>query len=409
MRRLVLAAFAAAHLLCYAAPPLHASSGEALTLDGALALARAQAPDLEAARLRVDEVRGRLSGASILLRENPVLEAVTGPAASGRSRGAVELTLSQGFEIGGRRGARIAGARADVERAVAEGENAARLLVGAVGAAFLRTLHAQESRRLTASAEDLAAETLRITERRFQAGDVPVLHANVARAGLARARSESRSAEAALEAARGELAAWLGVEISALPAVGGDLRERGRFEAAAADTGPGERADVRALGAELRQAEAERRLGRALAWPEVGLEVRYERPEEGPGSVLGGLTLSLPLFDRGQGTRVEAEARARRLRVEVEASRRRAAVEWATAVAAYRRRVEAVVEQEQAMPLVEENEALARRSYEVGQIGLAELIVVFGETLDARVEYLQRLLDAAVAGIELEVAGGGVR
>ena len=45
-----------------------------MTLQGALELARRRAPGIVAERLRVDEARGRLVGASVLLRENPVIE-----------------------------------------------------------------------------------------------------------------------------------------------------------------------------------------------------------------------------------------------------------------------------------------------------------------------------------------------
>jgi outer membrane protein TolC len=52
------------------------------------------------------------------------------------------------------------------------------------------------------------------------------------------------------------------------------------------------------------------------------------------------------------------------------------------------------------------NDALARRSFEVGQISLPELLLVRSELVDARLEYLNRLLEVAEAAIEQDAAAG---
>ena len=146
-----------------------------------------------------------------------------------------------------------------------------------------------------------------------------------------------------------------------------------------------------------------------MRWPNLGLGVRYER-EEGADVGLGTLTLTLPVFEHGQGLRAEATARARRLRLELEADRRVVSVEVRTAFDVYGRRVDAALELERnAVPLLDENEALARRSYETGALGLAELLLVRREGLDTRKEYLERLLEAAIAGVELEASAGVLR
>jgi cobalt-zinc-cadmium efflux system outer membrane protein len=170
----------------------------------------------------------------------------------------------------------------------------------------------------------------------------------------------------------------------------------------------GERADLRALSAQLDQAEAERRLASREAWPDVGLGARYER-DEGDDIALGEVSVPIPLFDREQARRAEANARARRLRLELDAARRAARVEIETALAVHGQRLAAAQEIEaSALPLLDENEALARRSYEAGEMGLAELLIVRRETLDTRREYLDRLRDAAVARIDALAAAGGI-
>jgi len=396
MLRIPAAAVGAALLLC--GSPVGATE---LTLDQALALARERAPAIAAARARIDEARGRATGAAIPLRDNPIVDVAVG------SRGGsvdAEVGIGQNFELGGQPGARREGAAAGVDAAVAAAEDATRLALRDVGVAFYRGVHAEERVRLAASAEEMGAAAVKTAERRHQLGDVAVLDLNVARTGLARARSDRMAAEAARDDTLARLRTLLGVDAESPLAVRGDLRDRRRVE----PKRPPDRPDLRALAAEAREADAEVRLGEGQRWPELGLGARYQR-EEGTDAVLGTLTLTLPIFERGQGLRAEAGARARRLRLELDARRRAAAVEVRAAGEIYRRRIEAAEELERgAMPLLEENETLARRSYEAGQVGLAELLLIRREVLDTRTIYLDRLLEAAIAGIELEAAAGAL-
>jgi cobalt-zinc-cadmium efflux system outer membrane protein len=408
MYRLSAAALVAAIVMLR--PQLCTAQENALTLDQALTLARERAPTLLSARIRIDEARGRLVGASVLLHENPLVEAAAGPRNSERGRFLdTEIGIHQTFELGGRRGARVAGAEAGVARAVAESEDAARRLLRDVAVAFYRALYAEERLRLATAAEGVAEEIVRIAEQRHQAGDVPLLDVNVSRAALARARSDHQAAEATRSAALGDIRILLGMDAVQPFAVQGDLHNRRRFELRELIAGSSDRPDLRSLDAEAHEADADLRLGKGLAWPDVGLGVRYAREEEA-NVFLGGLTLALPLLERGQGLRTEASARARRLQLELDAGRRLIDVEVRTAFEVYGRRVDAVTELEQnALPLLDENEALARRSYEAGQIGLAELLLVRREILETRNQHIDRLLEAAVAGIELEASAGALR
>jgi outer membrane protein, heavy metal efflux system len=383
---------------------------EALTLEQALALARVRAPAILSARVRTAEARARLTGASVLLRENPLVETAVGSRTSGRGTFVdADVGIQQTFELGGRRGARIAGAEAGVDRAVAGSDDAALRLLRDVAIAFYRALWAEQRLRLATAAEGAGADVVRIAERRRQAGDMTALDVNVARTALARARSDQQAAEAIRNAALGELRILLGMAADPPLAVRGDLRDRRRYELGELIARAPDRPDLRALDAEAREANADVRLGDGLAWPDLGFGARYEREEEAD-VVLGALTLTLPFFERGQGLRAEAGARARRLRLEMDAERRVVDVEVRTAFEVYGRRVGAVTGLERdALPLLDQNESLARRSYEAGQIGLAEFLVVRREILETNDLYLDRLFEAAVAGVELEASAGALR
>ena len=63
----------------------------------------------------------------------------------------------------------------------------------------------------------------------------------------------------------------------------------------------------------------------------------------------------------------------------------------------------------EALPGLEENERLTTRSYEVGQLGLPELLFIRHETLDTRAQYLDALLEAALTRVDLDATAGLLR
>jgi outer membrane protein, heavy metal efflux system len=360
--------------------------------------------------MRVDEARGRLSSASVLLRDNPRVGIALGRWLGGSDGLAADADVSQTFELGGRRSARMASAQAAVDRATASGEAVARSVLREAGASYYRTLYAQARLRLAGRVEELAQATLAIAERRYHTGDVPKLHASLAGAALARARSERRAVEGALVEASGALLVVLGLDKDISIVVVGDLSDRRAFARAAGEASRWQdRPELRQFEAEAREAAGDLRIGQGLRWPELGLGVRYTQEEPGIRAALGTLTLSLPIFERGQGVRAEAQARERRARLELDSARRRIGIEVTTALAVYRKRAEALTELEPTVPIQEENEALARRSYETGQLGLADLLLVRREVLDTQREFLSRQLDLALAGIELAFATGALQ
>lgn len=395
-------------VLSFLWPHLGAAQETALTIDQALTLARERAPRLVSARGRIDEARGRLVGASVSLRTNPSVEAGAGyrSGADGQRSAEGSFTVTQGFEIGGQRGARIAGAQAGLSRATSDSDDATRRVLRDVALAFQRALYAQERARFATAAEAVAADVLRVSERRHQAGDIPRLDVSLARAALARARADVLSAEAGPETALGELRILLGMGPDEPLAVRGNLRDRRRFEPDELMARASRRPDLLSLEAELLEARADRDLGSAVRWPELGIGASYER-DEGANIGLGVVSFTFPIFERGQGLRAEARARERRVSAELQAGRTVVTVEVRAALAVYRHRVAAAEELEtNALPLLDQNEAQTRRSYESGQIALSDLLAVRREIIGTRLEYLAYLLEAANAGIELESSAG---
>jgi cobalt-zinc-cadmium efflux system outer membrane protein len=187
--------------------------------------------------------------------------------------------------------------------------------------------------------------------------------------------------------------------------ISGDLHDRKRFELSTL-TKTGDRPDLQALSAEKLEAQADTRLGNGFRWPTVAPAFSYKR-EQGDRIVQGGISFTVPIFNRGQELQAVGQARTRRVERELEATKRVASVEVRTAYDVYGLQVAAVQELERdALPSLTENETLAQRSFEEGEIGLAELLLIRRDGFELRNVYTDRLLDAAVAGIELESRAG---
>lgn len=380
---------------------------QSMTLDDALVRARSRAPQILAARDRIDEARGRLTGASVLLQENPIVEGTVGPRYSPNGDTTdYDITVSQPLELGGRRGARITGARAGVERETAASRDVARRLLRDVSVAFTRGLAAKERLSLAEASSKIADELFRSMNRRYQAGDVPILDVNLARNSAARARAEVRAAQAAYALAIGDVRIFLGMSADESLEIAGDLHDRKRFDLTALAAKAVDRADIATLDAEKSEAQADISLGKGFRWPTVAPAFSYRR-DQGDRVVQGGVSFTLPVFNRGQELQAVGRARSRRIERELDSTKRAVSVEVRTAYDVYNLQVAAVEELERdALPSLSENETLARRSFEEGEIGLAELLLIRRESYELRGVYTDRLLEAAVAGIELESRAG---
>ncbi|NTX09403.1 TolC family protein [Myxococcus sp. CA056] len=390
-------------------PCASTASPSELSFQDALALARQRAPSLLDAAGRVAEAQGAVAGSAPWLRDNPTLSAEVGPRRLDDGTRGLQLSLglAQPFELGGKQGARRESARAGLAREGAEQQDAERRVLGEVAASFLRALYAREFSRLMHETEEAARNLASSASKRFEAGDVPVVDVNVARVAQARAHAAVVVAEGEEEALVSELRAQLGLPLQEPLAVRGALKELSSLPVAK-PTGSSERADIRALESALAQAEAELRLGRSQALPDLSVGVRYEK-EVDESAWLGTLSVPLPVFSRGQEEKVTGEARVRRLRTLLEAARRTRDVQVEAARVRDTRRQQALeVLTRDALPLLDENESLARKSYEAGEMDLAGFLLVRRETLETRVALLDSHLQAALARVQLAVETGAL-
>ena len=384
------------------------AQSRSLTLADVLARAREQAPQIVSARLALEEARGRLLGASLRFQTNPEIDAALGNRNGPDTRFTdFEVGLGQSFEPRARRSARIAGATAAIAQGSANIDEVTRTVLRVAASAYYRVVHANERIKLLNATHELTASVHVIADRRFKAGDIAVLDVNIARTSLARVRAEREGAEASKALALGELRQLLRLENEI--SVDGSLARPGDTDLDAALQTASQRPELRGLEAAIAEAEAELRQGLSFSKPAYGVGVRYSR-EEGDQIVLGGMTVTLPMFSKGQEQRAVGSARAARLRADLDAALTRVQLEVRAAFDAYNRRLAAIrVLEADAIPGLDENEQLTTRSFEVGQLGLPELLLIRREFLDTRSQYLDALLEAALARIDLDASAGILR
>ncbi|MEA2489759.1 MAG: outer membrane protein heavy metal efflux system [Acidobacteriota bacterium] len=375
-----------------------------LTLEAALARARQSAPAVVAARMRIEEARARIAGASLRFSRNPTLEVEAGHRGGATSSSDYGVATGQELDWPQGRRARVDAATAAATQEEQRARDVEYDALRAVATAFLRAVEARERGQAAESGKRLADEALHIAERRYAAGDVAQLDVNLARTAVARSQAELRAASATLLGFVTELQVLLGM--TAPPAIAGSLGDALTVATDDLAARAADRPDVRLLDAEIAEAEADRRLARTLRWPELGVRASYSK-EADDRVLLGGVTLSLPLFDRGRQAATVAEARLARLRAQRNALTRtieaevRGAAQTVNAL-----RAAADEYQRTVLPLLDENERLALESYEVGQIGLGDLLLVRREALDARRAFLDQLIETRLAEVGLRTRAG---
>lgn len=373
------------------------------TLDRVIATARTNAPATSIARAQTEESKAALVGAQQLQTRNPYLQADVGPRFADGTSTDIQSQLSVPFDvIGDRRAKRVAVAEAEIATLVLASDVVARQSVVRAAAAFYALLHAQQRVALGEERVQLAASAETTAVQRKQAGDVAEFEVNLARGERARAKGAVASAQADISRARGELAIALGVPTKELTSVAGDLADRALFEQATTTSRP----DLQALEQEARLARAEAELARTDRLPMLDLRLSFEH-ERDANIVLGGIGISFPIFERGQADAAKATARVKRAQAELAARTSAVSVQVESAQTTYVACVEAArLLEDEAVPLAVANEAAAAASYRAGKIDFATLIVIRREALETRREHLDRLLEAARAGLELWAAQG---
>ncbi|HHJ1297642.1 TolC family protein [Pseudomonas sp. P1B16] len=386
-------------LLLAAIGSAQASAG--LSLPEALAAAFAQNPELAAAGREVGVADGERRQAGLLPNPELSWEAED----TRRDTRTTTVTLSQPFELGGKRGARVAVATTGQAIAQLELERQRNGLRADVVQAFHTALRAQTALELAQQSQALTERGLRVVQGRVTAGQASPVEATRAQVQLAQAQSEVGRAASQRSVAYQALARLTGSPLATF-----DHLQAAKLSPGAAPTAEAlldkveQTAEWRLAAAQVERGEASLGSEKAQRIPDltVSLGSQYSREDRERVNVVG-LSMPLPLFDRNQGNVLVAARRAdqaRDLRNAVElrlrSETRSALSQWATAmqeVQAYDRTI---------LPSAQQAVDTATRGFEMGKFAFLDVLDAQRTLIEARGLYLAALAAATDARAQLE-------
>ena len=378
----------------------------------ALAAAERGSPDLRLAAQTVAAARARVVTAGT--RPNPTLGIDREQLGGDDSYHETVLSVAQTLDLSGQRGARREAARREVAAAELRlGAERARVRADVLRA-YLRAAAAESRLRVLGEVVTVFRDASRAGETRFREGDVS--RYELERLQVEAARYETLLSESRLEvrSAGRELAILAPLDPAApdtllLPAdtLGGVALRAAALRADTALALALRRADVRAAEADVEAVRAvidlRRRAGRPNPTVSAGLK---EQAGGLYGAVLG-VSVPLPLSDRGQGPLAEAEAALAQADARLALARRAADAEVRRALDRRASLADRLALRE---GLIQRTRSLlrsAQAAYAEGETGLLELLDA-ADTYRASREGAEALLaDYLTSVADLERATGG--
>ena len=393
----------------------------ALTLDQAIAEALKAEPGLAASRAERDAAQADRRQAAA--RPNPEMSFEQREQTGGPDR---QTSIGVEFPLDAfRRGPRRDAAEAGAARADATLQDRERMLVAAVRTRYGEALEAARRLEVMDAVTGAARRTYDLLANRVTEGASPPLDRDLALVELRRLEGERALASGRASMALTALNVALGRTPSSPLTLGDSLESLVTGKADASTPSGDMRADVREAAADVEAARAGTRLAEQDRKPELSVFGGYMRMDQGfpqiglspsgvPEPIHGvfhnvsaGVTVSLPLFNRGQGSVAAAKSREI-VAAQVLASRQLAAageIEGARVRLDAARRALAFYEGD-TRASARRNVDVVRETYSLGRATLFDVLAEQRRFLDFEAAYLGALSETFTALTELNRARG---
>ncbi|MNM66758.1 Cobalt-zinc-cadmium resistance protein CzcC precursor [compost metagenome] len=388
-------------LLLLVLPALALAQERVMTLESALQAARDNNPELAAARWGIDIAEGERRQAGVL--PNPELSWEVEDTRKGSQT--TTVGVSQLFELGGKRGARLDVAGRDAELAALELERQRNVLRAEVIGAFQAAAQAQEGLQLAEQSLRLSERALQVVQGRVRAGSASPVEATRAQVQLSEVRLEQGRAEQALTIAYQQLAAVTGAPMVQFSRVDGGLVTDNSIPSRTLLLDRLEQtADLRLARLQIDQREAALGLARSQRIPDLTVSVgsQYSETDRERINVVG-LSVPIPLFDRNQGNVLAAARRADQARDQRNGAELRlrseviqALTQWSTAVQEVQTFDRAI------LPSAQQALDAATRGFERGKFAFLDVLDAQRTLVAARLQYLQAQAQGSEARVRLE-------
>ena len=403
--------------------PSYYNAQDGVSINELIERALATNQDLAANRLEIEKAKAGLDQAR--LRPNPTLEfeQESGRLVGNGGDGNFTIGASLPIEIYGRRDARINLARISIEASEAEVRNRERVLVANVLTNYAEALAALRELEATENLLELDLQTTRFVQIRVNEGDTPPLELSLLQAEVERLRSRRELVEGRLQSSLTQLKMLAGLPFEE-PL---QLREQIGLAIlptlpttpdAAVEIGLRTRPDVLLARIEEQVATAGLRLIRAGSRPDLTAYTRYSQGRSVIDTSIGnfpqrdrsltfGVAIGIPVFNKNQGAKAEAEINIRQAKARLEFAER---VVRGEILAAYQK-IEAANRavstlETAAIPRMTNNVETFRKVYEIGEIKITDLINEQRRLLDANRDLTEALTLRYRANADLLIALG---
>ncbi len=380
--------------------------------------------EMKIARLEVEKARARLTQAG--LRANPTLEVeqTSGRLVGSPGEGELSVGVSVPLDIYGQRRRRIDLAQAEIILREAEITVQQRELANQIFVKYAEALAALRELKVLEELLELDTNTVRFVQIRVNEGETPPLELNLLQTEIERLRARRHLAEGRLQAAISKLKFFAGVPFEE------PLKLREEITTAtlpqlppSIETGVSvalrSRPEIRLAELEEQLASAGLRLIRAQSKADLSAYTRYTQgrstidlptgtfPQQRDRSITFGVAIGLPIFNKNQGARAEAEIAIR------QAQERRAFAgqviknEVATAFLRIEAANRALSTLETfVLPRSRQNVETFQKVYEIGELKITDLIAEQRRLLEANRDLTETLTERYRAQADLFIALG---
>lgn len=379
--------------------------------------------EIKIARLEVDKAKARLTQAG--LRSNPTIEVehTTGRFTGSPGDGELSIGFSLPIDVYGQRRRRIDLSKSELTLREAELVSRQRAVAGQIFSIYSDALAALRELQVLEQLLELDTRTVRFVQIRVNEGESPPLELSLLQTEVERLRARQSLAEGRLSASISKLKLFAGIAFDQ------QLKLREEISTARVprlpttiETGISvalrSRPEVRVAQLEEELASAGLRLLRSQSKPDVTAYTRYAQGRSGYDDPRGeffqrdrsltfGVAIGVPIFNRNQGSKAEAEiairqAQQRRIFAEqVIKSEVTTAFQRVDAANRSLSRLETAV-----LPRSQQNVETVRQVYQIGELKVTDLIAEQRRLLDANRDLTETLTERYRAQADLFIALG---
>ena len=404
--------------LLYATAAAAQQVPDKLTLADAVTIAEERNPQLLAAAndveaARADRITARTLPNPALTFESEGRSVFRSPPNDGHEYSA---RIDQDLFIGSRRSLQIRGADTGISVAEAQATDVRRRLVYEVRRAYLQAVLAKADQDVASASLDELDRVITLNRARLEQGAISGVEFRRLQVERLRFADDVFAAELALRNGRSVLLALLNFPNLNQPF---ELAEplvsaEGRVAAAAPGLDPtalilkagAARPDVAAAAGEVARATTETRLQRALRTPSPTLGAGYKH-NGGNDTLLFGVTLPLPLFNRNAGTIARADAELRRAENRAQSVTTAVNLDVQQAINAVnvaRARVDYI--ERESLTNAQQTREIILASYRAGAVTLIDFLDAQRAYRDTVRSYNRAVFDYRVSLFQLETAVG---